>query len=227
MKNVVSFFLFVIASITPHLTFADPIIFGGSATISGVSAAVTAAPTAITSEPGGTQNVTDVNKAIALKRTWTCHATVFLTGSTYAYTFPSWRISGGMFEDRQKSCLKYIKEQLLDSSIWNYFPLTLAEENSYCQSGEGQFRIDYGFDKRPKNWTHKQNLATPRCDCEVTCPPGWGLDGGGRCATGVCGPVDLPNQEHLEGMSGLYIWRGYIYQAQPPVIGDCFFDPST
>jgi len=217
MKKVVTYFLLlIILSISHSISASEN--YTETSTVSGLVEEVKEVDVVERIEIEDS----DITSRIG-RRSWTCHATVFLTATGHSYTFPQWRMSGGIFTNRHKKCKQHIQRNFLNSSIWNNFPLTPAQENSFCQISSGVFRIEYGFNRRSKSWQFSQTVSTPSCDCEKICPSGWWLDGGGRCASGVCGPVDLPNQSYLQGMTGIYIWEGYIYQAQPPVLGDCFF----
>ena len=100
-----------------------------------------------------------------LQRAWTCHATVFLAGTTYQYTPSSWTMRTGgdyvVWGDREKSCKKYIKAKILTKSIWNQLGLPAAEFDKVCNAGSAKLRVEYGFDKRPKSWSFIHELSVP------------------------------------------------------------------
>ena len=95
---------------------------------------------------------------------WTCNGTVALTGTNYSYALPPWTMSGPLLTDREKKCKQYIIDNWLNNcAIWTKLGIPAAEQNSYCQSG-GTFRVDYGFDKRPKDWNFTWT-GKPCCHC--------------------------------------------------------------
>ena len=161
-----------------------------------------------------------------LARSWSCSASIHLLDSGASYS-TSWDMETGdehaAWGDRERSCKNYIEAEILNGSIWSKLNLTIEEQSAVCKSGSGAFRVDYGFDERGKNWNYNSSEASPGCDCESICPDGWWVDGGGRCATGVCGASHLSNAEFLDDGSGLYIWNGNIYQAQKAEVGNCQF----
>jgi len=102
----------------------------------------------------------------AQARTWTCNGTIALTGTSYSYALTPWQMSGpvpGSGADREKRCKERIQSDWLNGAIWAKLGIPAAAQNSYCQSG-GTFRVDYGFDKRPKDWNFTQS-GKPNCKC--------------------------------------------------------------
>jgi len=96
---------------------------------------------------------------------WTCNGTIALTGTSYSYALPPWTMSGGRGADRQKKCKEYIQANWLNNgAIWRNLGIPAAQQDSYCKSG-GTFRIDYGFDKRQKDWNFTQSVGKPACNC--------------------------------------------------------------
>ena len=103
-----------------------------------------------------------------LKRTWTAHATIQLEGTGKSYTPPGWPMSGPLppaaGSDRQKAIKEYIEQTWLDNgAIWKLLGINAAEQDQWCQTG-GTFRVDYGFDKRPKEWQFSK-FSKPNCKC--------------------------------------------------------------
>lgn len=97
-------------------------------------------------------------------RTWICNGTLALTGSIYSYSIPQFTMSGGLFVDREKACRDRIKADWLNNgAIWARLGIPAAQQNAYCASG-GTFRVDYGFDKRKKDWNFTQ-FVRPPCRC--------------------------------------------------------------
>jgi hypothetical protein len=99
-------------------------------------------------------------------RTWTCNGTIALTGTSYSYALPPWQMSGpvtGSGSDREKECKKRIQSYLNDVAIWQKLGIPADQQDSYCRLG-GTFRVDYGFDKRPKDWNFTQ-FGQPSCKC--------------------------------------------------------------
>ena len=103
----------------------------------------------------------------AQARTWTCNGTIALTGSSYSYALPPWEMSGpvpGSGVDRERRCKERIQSAWLNNgAIWAKLGIPATAQDSYCQSG-GTFRVDYGFDKRPKDWNFTQ-FGKPNCKC--------------------------------------------------------------
>jgi hypothetical protein len=97
-------------------------------------------------------------------RTWTCHGTIALQGSGYSYAVPSWTMSGSATVDRENRCRAALKSNWLDNgAIWKHLGIPPAQQDGYCRSG-GNFRVDYGFDRRRKDWNFTQ-LSKPLCKC--------------------------------------------------------------
>lgn len=100
----------------------------------------------------------------AAAESWTCDGTVALTGSSYSYALPTWNMSGGLGVDREKKCKERIQADWLNNgAIWQKLGIPAAQQDSYCKSG-GTFRVDYGFDKRKKDWSFTQ-AGKPNCKC--------------------------------------------------------------
>lgn len=169
----------------------------------------------------------------AFARSWTCDATISLTGGTHQYTPPTWRMKTGdpdtVWGDREKSCKRYIENKILTGSIWSLLNLTPAEQDTVCKKGRGEFRVDYGFDKRPKSWDFTSTLPAPPCNCELTCKPGYnlgtGTPGNPRCIRVLCegAAADIPNERFGPHENGVGIWGGNVYHHQPVQRGACKF----
>jgi len=96
-------------------------------------------------------------------RSWTCSATIALTGSNYSYALPPWSKSLAT-TDREKKCREDIENHwLINGAIWARLGIPEAQQSAYCQSG-GTFRVDYGFDKRKKDWNFTKS-SSPKCKC--------------------------------------------------------------
>lgn len=96
-------------------------------------------------------------------RSWTCSGTIALTGSNYSYALPPWSKSGPAI-DREKKCRDDIENNWLkNGEIWARLGIPEAQQSAYCQSG-GMFRVDYGFDKRKKDWSFTKS-SSPKCKC--------------------------------------------------------------
>lgn len=94
-------------------------------------------------------------------RTWTCHATITLTGSNFSYSVSPWRMSGG--GDRENHCLRDLKTNWLDNgAIWQQLRVPRQEQKQYCHSG-AQFLAVYGFDRRRKAWSYTSRPLYPAC----------------------------------------------------------------
>lgn len=103
-------------------------------------------------------------EGIAVTRAWTCNATISLQGSSLSYTVPNWRMSGSLTTDRQERCKAHIQNNWLNNGlIWSVLNIPANQQNGYCQSG-GDFRVDYGFDRRSKDWSFTQQ-SKPACAC--------------------------------------------------------------
>lgn len=163
----------------------------------------------------------------AYARNWNCHATISLTGSGATYTVPNWGMSGNALVDREKKCKQRIQSDWLNNKkIWNYINLSSSEQNSICKKGTGTFRVDYGFDRRPKSWDFTQTIPAPPCDCELSCKAGYDLDTNNpRCVKLLCkgGAVGIPDNRYGPHNNGLGIWGGNIYHHQPATQGNCKF----
>lgn len=107
-----------------------------------------------------------VASQFASARDWTCHATIFLTGSSQSFTLPGWKQSGNIFVDREKKCKEAIDKYALNSAIYDRFSFSPAQEVSLCKTGGATFRVEYGFDKRPKSWQFSKRVAP---SCNVVC----------------------------------------------------------
>jgi hypothetical protein len=103
-------------------------------------------------------------EGVAAQKSWTCNATIALQGGSLSYTVPNWPMSGPIASDREKRCKEHVKANWLDNGkIWSVLDIPSNQQNSYCQSG-GNFRVDYGFDKRSKDWNFTQT-SKPACAC--------------------------------------------------------------
>jgi hypothetical protein len=103
-------------------------------------------------------------EGVAATKSWTCSATIALQGSSLSHAVPSWSMSGPLTADREKRCKEHVKANWLDNGkIWSTLNIPANQQNSYCQSG-GNFRVDYGFDKRNKDWQFTQ-MSKPSCTC--------------------------------------------------------------
>jgi len=106
---------------------------------------------------------------IASARSWTCHATIFMEGTSKQWTPKSWRQSGGIFVDREKRCRQHIEKYFVNRNIFKkspfYTPNKLIQKK-YCKVG-ANFRVTYGFDRRKKAWTFRKHLK-PICNCTPT-----------------------------------------------------------
>jgi hypothetical protein len=100
----------------------------------------------------------------ASAREWKCNATIALKNSSYSFAVPDWSMSGGITVDREKRCKNAIQSNWIDNgAIWKSLGIAASEQNKFCQSG-GDFRIDYGFDKRRKDWNFSAS-SKPACAC--------------------------------------------------------------
>jgi hypothetical protein len=103
-------------------------------------------------------------EGVAATKSWTCNATIGLQGKLLSYNVPNWKMNGPLLADREKKCKEHVKANWLDNGkIWTVINIPANEQNSYCQSG-GAFRVDYGFDKRSKDWNFTQT-GKPACAC--------------------------------------------------------------
>ncbi|HEX6899109.1 MAG TPA: hypothetical protein VF789_05320 [Thermoanaerobaculia bacterium] len=162
--------------------------------------------------------------------TWTCHATIFLSGTNQQYTPSPWKMSapGISIPDREKRCRQHIESNFLTGSIWSHFTLTPAEQDRICKSGNATFRIEYGFDRRTKSWQFTKVLPSPPCDCESRCKTGYDLDnrsspGNPRCIRKLCDTSGIPDQRFGPHENGIGIWQNGIYHHQPVERGLCKF----
>ena len=102
-----------------------------------------------------------------MARHWTGNCTIALTGTGKSYSPVPWAMSGPNACDREHKTKDYIKATWLDTgAIWKLLGMNTTEQNQWCGIGNGTFRIDYGFDKRPKEWNFTQTIPT-RCACPV------------------------------------------------------------
>jgi hypothetical protein len=100
----------------------------------------------------------------ASARTWTCSATIALKDTSYSFAVPDWSMSGGIAVDREKRCKGAIQSNWINNgAIWKSLGIPVSEQDKYCQSG-GNFRIDYGFDRRRKDWNFSAS-SKPACAC--------------------------------------------------------------
>ncbi len=100
-----------------------------------------------------------------MARTWNGQCTIQLLGSSLSYSPPQWSMSGPNLCDRQAKTKEYIEQTWIDSgTIWKLLNVPATEQNKYCQSG-GIFRVDYGIDKRPKEWQFTK-ASHPICVCK-------------------------------------------------------------
>ena len=144
-------------------------------------------------------------------RSWTCNASISLSGSSATYTLIPWNMSGS-FKDREKMCKNHIISNWLNNKkIWKKLNLTKSDQNNFCKLHKGTFRVDYGFDRRKKSWVFSKKLSTPPCKC--SCSTGW-YDGNRKsCVIGV-GACD----GHLQGIpdgdkgGGYFAWKGNLYK---------------
>jgi hypothetical protein len=132
--------------------------------------------------------------------------------------------------DREKSCKRYIENRILTASIWSHFKLTPAEQDQICKQGNGKFRVDYSFDKRPKSWSLTKTVPAPPCDCDLSCAAGYDLDntsspGHPRCTRLLCRGTaqGIPDKRFGPHDNGIDIWSGNVYHHQPVVRGACHF----
>ena len=99
------------------------------------------------------------------QRSWTCSATIFLNGTNASYTPPSWPMRTGHPDavpgDRERSCKNYVERRLLTNAIWSRLNLSDAERGRLCHAGNSTFRIEYGFDRRPKSWQLTKTIPAP------------------------------------------------------------------
>lgn len=170
-----------------------------------------------------------------LRRSWTCHATIFLSGTNHQYTLNSWTMSRGG-ADRQKACQNHIYANLLrpgNPAIWKHFDLSAEEQNRICRAGKGTFRVVYGFDERDKAWNFEQQHLAPPCDCATSCPNGYDLDDRSsprnpRCVRLLCpgAAAGIPDERFGAHDKGIGIWGGNVYHHQPVVRGACCFAGS-
>lgn len=158
---------------------------------------------------------------------WTCDAVIQLIGTGISWAPPTWPMSGGLFVDREKQCFNFLKTNFLDDGeIWVHIKsqLSAAQQDQICRAGRGQFRVDYGFDKRAKDWSQTLWVTAPPCNCPSTCPDGYHLSGNGNCAKGMCQTGALPNQSYFQNGQGHFIWNGTLYhQVAPTSAGQCSF----
>lgn len=170
----------------------------------------------------------------ALARRWTCDATIFLIETPHSYTPSPWEMKTGdpdaVWGDREKSCRNYIANKILDGSIWSHFKLSAAEQDKVCRDGGGSFRVEYGFDKRPKSWSFTKTVPAPQCDCQLKCKAGYDLDnnswpGHPRCVRLLCAgaAAGIPDERFGPHENGIGIWSGNIYHHQPVQQGPCKF----
>lgn len=100
----------------------------------------------------------------ALPISWTCNGTIALTGTSYSYALPPWTMSGGIGADREKKCKEFILANWINNgAIWKQLGIPASQQEAFCKSG-GTFRVDYGFDKRKKDWNFVQS-GKPVCRC--------------------------------------------------------------
>lgn len=162
--------------------------------------------------------------------TWKCHATIFLSGTNQQHTPSQWTMSarGWSVPDRQNRCKQHIEGNFLNGSLWNRFNLTATEQDRICKSGNATFRIEYGFDSRPKSWQLTKVLPSPPCNCESRCRAGYDLDnssspGNPRCVRKLCDTSGIPDQRFGPHENGIGIWQNGIYHHQPVERGLCSF----
>src|SRR5688500_10053100 len=101
----------------------------------------------------------------AAAKSWTCDAT--FAYASHSYMPPTWEMSSrSLFPDREHRCREAIFSTWLDSNaIIDVLGLTDAEKAAICSNGGTfQVRVDYGFDKRGKDWSFV-NTVTPPCVC--------------------------------------------------------------
>lgn len=174
----------------------------------------------------------------AFARKWTCDATISLIESGKQYTPQPWEMTTKdphtVWGDREKSCKKYIEAEILTGNIWKKLNLTPAEQDKICKKGEGDFRVDYGFDERPKSWSFTKTLPAPPCDCELICKTGYNLDtssspGHPRCVRLLCSgsATGIPDDRFGPHDNGIGIWHGNVYHHQPVRKGHCVFQGSN
>lgn len=101
------------------------------------------------------------------RREWTCHASIFLGGTSHQYTPPTWKMKTGdphvVWGDREKSCRRYIEARILTPSIWSRLNLAPVEKERFYNVCRGRFRVEYGFDRRPKSWSFIKDLRATPC----------------------------------------------------------------
>lgn len=161
----------------------------------------------------------------AQARIWTCEATIFLVGTSHQYTPPNWTMKTGdsdtVWGDREKSCKTYIERRILKSDLWARFKLSASEMDRICKDSRGEFRVTYGFDKRPKAWSFTTALPAPACDCQGTCAAGYELGTTSpenpRCVRLICASAasGIPNERFGPHENGIGIWNGSVYHHQP------------
>jgi hypothetical protein len=96
-------------------------------------------------------------------RTWTCNAT-FSQGN-HSYGPVTFGMSGGLLTDREKACRREIQRRWLENSaVFSLFGLSTDEEEAICQAGGNpEVMVDYGFDRRAKEWQFVQSVEAPFC----------------------------------------------------------------
>lgn len=159
-------------------------------------------------------------------KNWVCDAVIHLTGTSVTWTPATWSMSGNILTDREKACRNYIIANWFDNgAIWNYIKpqLTAAQQDAICKAGSGTFRIDYGFDRRTKDWSITRTIPAPPCNCTAACPDGYHLSGNGNCAKGMCATGSLPNQSYFQNGEGMFIWNGNLYHQVSATNRTCAF----
>ncbi len=160
-------------------------------------------------------------------RTWTCNATIALTDSSSRYTLPPWTMSRNFNVNIEKECRSSIKTNWLNNrKIWTFMKLNPTDQNAICKSGNGVFRVDYGFDGRKKDWNFTQAISAPPCDCESSCSAGYNLDistnpGHPRCTRKLSNTSGIPDQVSGSHNNGFGVLQNEIYHYKPVTQGAC------